>query len=151
MKSTFNQFIEGFPAYLERIKEMNFQNINSVGNELPMAGIYVLYENGTPLYVGRTNRMKARLKEHGNLKSSHFSASFAFLIAKKQAATNDVDCNRSRKILQNCPEFNFLAAKKRVSDMQFRCIGIDSAIEQTLFEVYAAIELQTLYNDFESH
>ena len=50
----------------------------------------------------------------------------------------------------------FVAAKDRVSRMGVRFVAIDDAIEQTLFEVYAALVLGTTrqqggYNDFENH
>ena len=51
--------------------------------ELPEMGIYVFYENGKPIYVGRTKRMKKRISEHGS-PSPTKSATFAYLLAKKE-------------------------------------------------------------------
>jgi hypothetical protein len=45
----------------------------------------------------------------------------------------------------------FLHAKERVSRMTVRVIEITDPIEQTLFEVYAALALGTVYNVFENH
>ena len=119
--------------------------------KLPTAGIYVLYENGTPQYVGRTGRLKARLKEHSYEKSSHFSASFAFLLAKENAISKGVDCKRNRSALEKDHSFGFSEAKAKVRLMQFRCVEITDPIAQTLFKVYAALELKTPYNSFELH
>ena len=84
--------------YLPKLKQMMPTKLADLkGAKLPKAGIYVLYEDETPLYVGRTGRMKARLKEHGAQSSSHFSASFAFILARKKALLDNVDCKRSRK------------------------------------------------------
>ena len=153
MISTFEQCVDKLrQEYLPKLKEMTPIRLADLKSaDLPKAGIYVLYEAEIPLYVGRTGRLKARLKEHGAESSSHFSASFAFILAKQKALLNNVDCKRSRKQLQDCPDFAFTEAKKRVRAMQFRCIGIDDPIEQTLFEVYAAMELKTPHNSFDSH
>jgi hypothetical protein len=56
-------------------------------------------------------------------------------------------------LLQIAPEFSelFRDAKERVGRMTVRVIEITDPIEQTLFEVYAALALATPYNDFENH
>ena len=40
------------------------------------AGVYVFFENGVPVHVGRTRNLAGRLR--GHVTKSHFSASFAF-------------------------------------------------------------------------
>lgn len=153
MKTDFDKYVEKMQfEYLPKLKQMTPIKLADLKSaQLPNAGIYVLYEDETPLYVGRTGRLKARLREHSAESSSHFSASFAFILARKKALLNNVDCKRSRKQLQDCPDFAFNEAKKRVRAMQFRCVEIEDSIEQTLFEVYAAVELETPHNSFEPH
>ncbi len=59
-----------------------------------------------------------------------------------------------RQELEEKPEFQeiFTGQKERVAKMQIKAIPIDSPIEQTIFEVYAAVKLNTLrYNSFENH
>ena len=46
---------------------------------IPQKGIYIFYESGKPLYVGRSDRMRERILEHGRPSSLHNSATFAFL------------------------------------------------------------------------
>jgi hypothetical protein len=47
---------------------------------------------------------------------------------------------------------HFDAAKARVADMDVRYILLDGPIERTIFEVYAALALDTLvFNSFETH
>jgi len=41
---------------------------------LPKSGIYVFNEAETPVYVGRSNRLKGRLAEHGRPSSGHTAA-----------------------------------------------------------------------------
>lgn len=145
--------VKQLPNKLECLVDSNPRPWNNLGT-LPQKGIYVFYENGSPLYVGRTNRMRDRLKEHGRQSSGHNKAPFAFNIAKNEANKLGLNVNGSRKDLGNKPEFIFLfqSAKQRVSEMSVRVIPIDDQIIQTLFEVYAAIALGTLYyNSFDNH
>ncbi len=149
---TFKEYVDDMGGYLTELKEMQPLNLTDLKvAELPQAGIYVLYEHRIAQYVGRTGRMKARLKEHGHKSSNHFSASFAFILAKNLALSKGIDCNRSRITLAADPDFKFKDAKKAVSLMQFRFVKIEDSIAQTLFEVYASLELKTLHNTFDPH
>ena len=145
------------PNLMQALQGSNLRDRNFRG--FPQRGIYVFYENDRPIYVGRTNRMRLRILEHGRPSSTHNSASFAFLLAVERAEAQGIDCeNRSRGELENeqrCKPL-FAAAKDRVSRMGIRCVAIDDAIEQTVFEVYAAIGLGTTrkqggYNRFDNH
>ena len=138
--------------YLPKLKQMMpTKRADLKGAELPKAGIYVFYKDEIPLYVGRTGSLKARLKQHGCKNSNHFSASFALILAKKLALANGVNCNSNRKDLAADAEFKFKEAKEAVSLMQFRYVEITDSIAQTLFEVYAALELNTPHNSFDPH
>ena len=77
--------------------------------------------------------------------------SFAFILAKKQASLNDINCNRSRVALVADPDFKFEEAKEAVRLMQFKFVEITDPTAQTLFEVYAALKLKTPHNSFENH
>ena len=126
---------------------------------IPMKGIYVFYKSGKPLYVGRSDRMRERIREHGRPSSLHNSATFAFLLAMKMATCKGIDCTgRTRDDLQIADDFKPLydQAKERVRNMQVKVVEVDDAIEQSVFEVYAALHLKTTrehggYNDFENH
>ena len=74
-------------------------------------------------------------------------------MAKEQAVANGINCKRKRIDLQNCPDFqpHFNKAKILVSEMLIKYTEIEDPIEQTLFEVYAAVELKTPYNKFVNH
>ena len=120
--------------------------------QLPKRGIYVFYESGKPVYVGRTNRMKKRIREHGS-PSATKAATFAYLVAKREL----VDRGTTPAAQSGKPSAHIIsAARKRVGEMKFRIVEISDPIEQTLFEVYAAVQLGTTreqggYNDFENH
>jgi excinuclease UvrABC nuclease subunit len=122
--------------------------------DLPTKGIYVFYESGKPIYVGRTNRMNIRIKEHGRLSSNHNQAPFAFNIAKSEAINIGINVNMTRKELELNLSFKNLyqQAKKRVSNMYLRVVEVNNPIIQTLFEVYVSMELKTgEYNNFDNH
>ena len=153
---TWEDVVDKMPALLRELESDNLKSRNS--QDFPQRGIYVFYENDSPVYVGRTNGMKKRILEHGRPGSMQ-NASFAFLLAVEQAEAQGIDCAaRNRNELARNREFAplFTAAKERVSQMGVRAVAIDDAVEQTLFEVYAAVQLGTMrqqggYNDFENH
>lgn len=104
--------------------------------------------------MGRSNRLRERLLEHSRPSSVHNSATFAFLLAVEKAEKQGIDCkSKKRDLLQVAPEFKaiYLKAKERVRDMDIKVIWVKDAIEQTVFEVYAALKLNTPYNTFENH
>ena len=149
---TFEEYGDNMLGYFAELEGRDYINLADLSaTELPQAGIYILYEYGIAQYVGRTGRLKARLKEHGHKNSNHYSASFAFIRAKKKALLNGMNCYRSRKALAADPDFKFDEAKKAVSLMQFKFVEIKDPIAQTLFEVYAALRLKTPHNSFEPH
>ncbi|MFZ1128716.1 MAG: hypothetical protein WAN78_10885 [Methanoregula sp.] len=119
----------------------------------PDKGIYVFFEKGRPLYVGRSDRMKERLKEHGRRSSGHTSATFAFIMAKKMAEKTKIDLSQIREDLEKDPELKpiYDRMKERVSKMQIKVVEVPDPVEQTFFEVYAALELKTPYNEWGTH
>ena len=60
-------------------------------------------------------------------------------------------------MLENAADFKpfFNAAKKRVRQMAVGVVEVTDVIEQSVFEIYAAVNLPTIrphgYNDFETH
>jgi len=119
----------------------------------PDKGIYVFFEEGKPLYVGRSERMKKRVKEHGRRSSGHNSATFAFLLAKEIAEKSEIDLSQRREDLETDPKFKpiYDRMKERVSKMQIKVVEVPDPVEQTFFEVYAALELKTPYNEWGTH
>jgi hypothetical protein len=116
-------------------------------------GVY-LFSDRKPVYVGQTRNLRVRLRNHTGAKATENQASFAFLISKVKAETAGIDLNRTRKILEADPDFSdhFRKAKERVAKMNVRWIELDDPIERTLFEMYAALALDTVaFNSFETH
>jgi predicted GIY-YIG superfamily endonuclease len=142
---------------MNRLKENSpvlFFNLENI----PKRGIYVFYEKGRPIYVGRSRNLKQRFRQHKQQSSDHHSATFAFMIALQDAEKAGIEMKKdgkkmTRDVLQKDPAFRkiFSDAKRRVAGMQVQVISIDDPIEQTLFEVYAALELNTEYNHWDTH
>jgi len=137
---------------MDKLNNSSFLDKEELKN-IPDKGIYVFYENGNPVYVGRSEKLKKRIQQHNRPSSGHTSATFAFNIAKQIAQRSEIDIERSRSELEKDPKFVeiFKNAKIRVSNMQIKVIEIDDPITQTLFEVYSALELKTEYNDWRTH
>ena len=152
MNAKFEEIINHIPDLMQQLVKSPLRQRNSLG-DIPKKGIYVFYENNKPIYVGRTNRMKVRIQEHGRKSSYHNSATFAFILAKEKANEQGIDINKNRNALESDSTFRniFLEQKERVSGMKVRVIEINDPIIQTIFEVYVSMELNTEYNDFDTH
>ena len=113
-------------------------------------GVYVLYESGKPMYVGRSDKLADRLLDHGRPSSRSETASFAFNLARGQYPGADT---MSRENLQEDGQFQrlFDGAKERVRKMEVRGVQVASPIEQTILEVYLHLKLGTPFNSFENH
>jgi hypothetical protein len=124
-------------------------------------GVYLFTEPGRvggggekAIYVGQTRKLRSRLKNHTRLGGKHNQATFAFLLAKADAEAAGVNTRQYREILEQDKDFiaHFDGAKSRVAEMQVRFILLEDPIERSLFEIYAAMALDTLvYNSFETH
>ena len=154
MRASFDQVICQMKPLMDKLlkgPKLNREQINGI----PQKGIYVFYENGKPIYVGRSNRMKDRIQEHGRNSSKHGSATFAFNLALDELGlSSGHDAKNTRSEIQEDPAFHktFDKQKERVRNMQVRVVEIEDQILQTVFEVYAVLELGTArYNRFENH
>ena len=117
--------------------------------QAPQKGVYVLYENGEAIYVGRSNTMRRRIREHGADSSDRYSATFAFKLLRQklndpQGRAQDIEAAYGEEYRQQ---------RARVRAMTYRAVSIPDQLEQTLFEIYAILEMDTApeYNDFETH
>jgi hypothetical protein len=94
------------------------------------------------------------LKNHTNPLGKNNQATFAFLVAREEAEKAGVDTAQFRAQLEADRQFagHFKAAKLRVSEMDVRFIELAGPIERSVFEIYAALALDTLvFNSFETH
>jgi hypothetical protein len=155
MDPGFRDLIDSLePKYLALLS-MTPVKYAALPRELPVRGIYLFSEGVKHLYVGRTNRLRARLREHCVPSSTHFAATFAFRIAREM--TNRIAASYSksgsRPELLKDKEFAdaFERAKRRIACMDLRFVEESDPTRQALLEIYAATVLKTPYNDFDNH
>ena len=143
--------------YLSKLKECKAIGMytmfdrRALRRKLPASkGVYVLYERGRPMYVGRSDKLADRLLEHGRPSGDSETATFAFNLAKDNFRDS---ASMSRKDLQRVEDFRLLFddAKERVRKMEVRVVGVGDPIEQTILEVYLHLALDTPFNSFENH
>jgi hypothetical protein len=116
-------------------------------------GIY-LFSDQRPVYVGQSRNLRSRLQQHTRKRNRENQASLAFSIAKREAANDGVNIKRGRAVLERDPEFqaHFDNAKARVGNMTVQFVVLADPVERTLFEVYAALALNTAeFNSWETH
>ena len=154
-ESGFEGVIDRMPGYMRQLQECRPMGMetradrHALRRRLPAnEGIYVLYEHGKPMYVGRSDKLADRLLSHGRPSSGSESATFAFNLARI-----DFPGSLSRGELRRNEEFqrHFARARERVRGMEVRVIALADPIEQTIFEVYAHLKLGTPFNSFENH
>jgi len=153
MQDKFSEYIRRMPILLNELKANPLLNRNEL-EDIPKSGIYVFYREGKPLYVGRSNRLKGRIQEHGRPSSDHYSATLAFNMAKEKVNYKRNEHRlATRNKLEKAPGFEeaFFLARANVAQMKIRAIRIDDQVTQALFEIYAALTLKTPYNDFSTH
>jgi hypothetical protein len=155
MDPSFKVFVESLEPKFYDLVSMQPIKYNKLPPHLPKKGLYLFSEGDNHLYVGRTNRLRERLREHCMPSGTHFSATFAFRIARQQTgyskATYKTKLSRPELVRDSVFGPAFEEAKKRVSTMDIRFIEETSPISQALLEIYVATVLHTPYNDFENH
>jgi len=122
---------------------------------LPEKCIYVLSEKKNYLYVGRTRRLRQRLRQHSVAGAQHNQAVFAFKLAREATGrlAAAYSSKGSRKAMCAEPAFAkaFKDAKARVRNMDLRFVEEPDPTRQALLEIYASVVLRTKYNDFDTH
>ena len=123
---------------------------------MPKQGVYLFTEGGIHLYVGRSNKIRARYGRHCNPGATHRMAAFAFKLAREATGKTTASYKPgedSRKGLMQNPEFiaAFKAAKARIREMDFRFVEETDQNAQALLEIYCTLVLNARFNDFNTH
>jgi predicted GIY-YIG superfamily endonuclease len=117
-------------------------------------GVYLFSESGRPMYVGQSRNLRRRLRIHTRPTSTHYQASFAFNLAKREALAAGVDVARKRAALaaDHAFEVHFAQARASVAGMTVQYVAVPSPITRTMLEMYASLALGTAeFNSFETH
>ncbi|MDF4086955.1 GIY-YIG nuclease family protein [Bifidobacterium catenulatum] len=152
MDSRFAALVEQLPILFERLMSCPIHKFGStLPVDMPERGVYLFSESGEARYVGRTNRLRSRLREHGS--GRHNDAPFAFKLARHATGHLKAKGGLSRIELEADPAFSsaFAKARETVRNMEWRWVQVDDPDTQCLLEIYASIALRTPFNDFENH
>lgn len=151
MLPVFAELVEALhPLYERLIACPPHMGATRLPRSVPRCAVYLFSEGGAHLYVGRTDRLRARHHQHWYGRAN--AAPFAFKLAREE--TEQLRKGKpTRAQLEADPEFAaaFAKAKQRVADMEFRWVEERDANRQCLLEIYATIALQARYNDFVNH
>lgn len=111
-------------------------------------GCYVLLDGIRPIYVGISQTVFQRLRQHVR-GTSHFDASLAYRIA---AARHPHKMTRSDAMANDEFQNQFAESQTYLRSLKAAFIEIGNPLELYLFEAYCAMELDTSeWNTFETH
>ena len=151
----FKRLVDTLEPRLAELLAMTPVTYGDLPRDLPKRAVYLFSEGDDHLYVGRTNNLRNRLRGHCAPSSRHFSAAFAFELARETTGVLNAAYKQegSRAHLDEDPLFKpvFAAARIRISQMDLRFVEEPDPIRQALLEIYVATALGTRYNDFDDH
>jgi hypothetical protein len=157
LDARFSSLVERLhPAYLRLIECEPVTNGSTPNYGKAVKGVYLFTDGGQHLYVGRSNRLAARYKNHWMPKKTEREAAFAFKLAREATGKSKPSYKKgegSRKYLAADVDFiaAFTDAKARIKAMEYRWVEETDPTCQCLLEIYAAVVLGTRYNDFDTH
>ena len=139
------------PLAAERLvgfKSATRKALTRVGKSVDFPGCYVFIDAGKPVYVGISRGVIKRLVQHLN-HDSHYSASLVYRMASK-AYSHEMKRDQAMKDDQFRAAFTGVQGGLRRMTVAF--IEIKNDLELHLFEVYAAMKLDTgEWNTFRTH
>ena len=150
LNSEFKALVSQLPGKLAELESCPPHPLKEGLQDIPTGrGVYVFYDKGKPVYVGRSRKLRQRLSQHIRRSSGHFAASLAFLMARRDMKK----VKGTREELLEIPKFKraFDRAKNRIGGMTLRFVEVDDPYFQYLFEMYVALALKTEFNKFETH
>ncbi len=155
MHDTFKQYVETLHPSFERLMNTPPVKMSALPKQLPEKCIYLLSEGETHLYVGRTRRLRNRLRQHSIAGAQQNQAVFAFRLAREMtgrlAAAYSAEGSRTALSADSCFAEAFTQAKARVRRMDLRFVEETDPLRQALLEIYVSVVLGTKYNDFDTH
>ena len=152
MNPDFHSIIDQMEPLLRKLRNSSPHTVQGGLKGLPQRGVYAFYENGLAIYVGRSNRMRERVREHGAESSRHESATFAYKLMLEDVGEQGGHSSKfSRKELQDKHREVYTRQRERIRGMEIRAVGIEDQRLQAVFEIYAVLALGTTnYNSFQT-
>jgi hypothetical protein len=152
MNEIFRRHVEQLHDKYEALIKMDPVTLDSLPPKMPTSGIYLFSEDETHLYVGRSKRLRSRLRYHCG---SAADAPFAFKIAREKTgnlkASYAVVGSRNQLLADETFAAAFVNAKNRIRRMHIRFVEESDPNRQALLEIYVTISLAAPYNDFDTH
>lgn len=157
MHESFRQTVESLVPSFERL----MASVPIIGSRFPttrkIAGVYLMTDLGTHLYVGRSNNIAKRFYAHRRMSSGDGVAPFAYRLACISSGRTGVSYIAghpdTRKMKMADAEFreHFNQAKRDIASMEFRYVEEADPVDQAILEVYCAVALGTPHNTFDNH
>lgn len=109
-------------------------------------GLYIFIDETLPtnqqvIYTGISRKVISRLNQHVNIKN-HFSASFAYKVAKEKQGYKGERAKFSTE--------HIATEQINLHNLKVKFIEIDDPLVRYIFEVYVAMYFNTAYNSFET-
>jgi predicted GIY-YIG superfamily endonuclease len=152
MNEVFRQHVEALHPRFEALMSAIPTSFKALSNIADKSGIYLLSEGSEHLYVGRTKKLRSRLRMH--IGGDPAGASFAVKLARQQTGRHATyKSANALRVLRLEPVFvaAFGEARARIRLMDIRVVEEPDCNRQALLEIYATLSLNTCYNDFETH
>ncbi len=154
MDGTFRRVVVGLEAKFQELMAREPARFGSLRPaDVRKPGVYAFFENGAPLYVGRSKNIHRRLGNHCRGRASQ--TAFAFRLAREKTGNTKATYapNGSRRALAANPAFAaaFLEVQARIREMDVRFVEEPDPVAQALLEIYVTVALNTPYNDFDTH
>lgn len=124
MNERFRLVIETLEPKFRQLTAMPPVHYANLSRPLPSRAIYLFSESDRPLYVGRTNGLRARLRGHCVPSATHFSATLAFRLARETTGMHQASYStegfRVSMVADAIFRPAFAQAKRRVAGMEIR-------------------------------
>lgn len=150
MHQKFSEHLENVVALYAELTEQEAKAFPGGAPAKP--GIYLFLHEEKPERVGRSKNLRNRLRNH--LRPDHNSGAYAFKRARHRFGTKATyKKGAGRKELQGDPLFYalFLEEIERLKTLTIKWIVVENDVDQYLLELYAAMELDLLLDEFGTH
>lgn len=150
MNEVSRQHVEQLHPKFEALMAMTPITLATLPKNAEKSGV-LLTEGGRNLYIGRSRKIRSRLRMH----VGHYAgASFAVKLAR-EATGKKTSYTTKDSVKELLKDHKFTAAfqqaKNRIRGMEIRYVEESDCNRQALLEIYATIVLKTPYNDFDTH
>ena len=152
MNTHFQSVALATPGLFSALMSSDIFTSKGIVSQRGKSGVYIFFEDGNAVHVGRTRNLGGRLR--GHITKSHFSASFAFKRTRRiQGKIASYVTAGSRQDLARDDEFKseFYRQIELVKAMSVRFLEVPDPIQQYLLELYAHLELDLPLDEFDTH